>query len=188
MFVCVFFYRWRIIEPYTVQKLRLNMYAGSFNPHIHTQTLSNSMNISGFFNFSALLNVYNNCDNPQLLHWWYSAICILFFLYYYCKKEIIVTIEEIWKCLTLTRASTEFIGQELQIVITNDTLMMSDNNIFMITSSYCCVFVMHEDVILCIYLTKYLQQCWINHCLQRRENPLSKHCFTFFCEVKLYEI
>lgn len=62
-----------------------------------------------------------------------------------------------WKCLTLTRASTEFIGQELQIVITTDALMISDNNIYMITSSYCCVFLMHEDITLCMYLTKYLQ-------------------------------
>lgn len=53
----------------------------------------------------------------------------------------------------------EFIGQELQIVITNDALMISDNNIFMITSSYCCVFLMHEDITLCMFLKKYLQQC-----------------------------
>lgn len=63
---------------------------------------------------------------------------VYFFLLY--KGIIIITIEEIWKCLTLTRASTEFIEQELQIVITNDALMISDNNILMITSGYCCIF------------------------------------------------
>lgn len=71
--------------------------------------------------------------------------------------------------------------------------MISDNNILMITSGYCCIFFMHEDVTVCIYLAKYLQQCWINHCLQRiqqqrRENPLLNYCFTFFWEVKLCEI